>query len=78
MHLVYTDGREIAELRDFRTRRAIGAAPINYTASISTDGARRLQSEAAAFYRGRDGDRRFTLTIDDVGERTLSGTVRRR
>lgn len=79
MHLIYTDGRDIAELCDFHTRgRAIGTAPINYTASISTDGARRLQRETASFYRGREGDSRFTLTIDEVGDRMLSGTVRRR
>lgn len=79
MQLAYTDGREIAELGDFHTRgKPIGTAPINYTASISNDGARRLTQESASFYRGRTGAARFTLTVDGVNERTLSGTVRRR
>jgi hypothetical protein len=79
MQLAYTDGREIGELCDFDTQgRPIGTAPINYTATISTDGRRRLQNETASFYRGRDADARFTLTIDALGEGTLSGTVRRR
>lgn len=79
MLLMYTDGRDIGELADFQTQgQPVGAAPRNFTASISAEGARCLQREAASFYRGREGDGRFTLTIDSVNERTLTGTVRRR
>jgi hypothetical protein len=79
MQLTYTDGREIAELVDFHTRgKPVGTAPINYTASISTNGARRLQQESASFYRGRAGAARFTLTVDGVSEGSLYGTIRRR
>jgi len=78
MQLVYTDGREIAELHDLQTRgRPIGNAPIEFSATISVEGARMLQKERASFYRGREGDSRFTLTIDDVSDVTLSGTIRR-
>jgi hypothetical protein len=79
MQLAYTDGRAIAELGDIQTQgQRIGTAPINYTASISADGARQLQQESASFYRGRAGAERFTLTVDGVQEGTLSGTIRRR
>jgi hypothetical protein len=79
MQLAYTDGREIAELQDFQTGgRPIGTAPIEYTASISSEGASLLRKESAPFYRGRQGEERFTLTIDGVRDRLLSGTVRRR
>lgn len=79
MQLAYTDGREIAELSDFQTGgRPIGTAPVEYTATISSEGARLLRKERASFYRATQGDERFTLTIDEGRELSLSGTVRRR
>lgn len=79
MYLAYTDGRAIAELCDLQTGgRPIGTAPVEYTATISTEGARMLRNERASFYRGTQGEERFTLTIDEGRELTLSGTVRRR
>jgi hypothetical protein len=78
MQLTYSDGRVIGDIVELRPAKAIGHAPIEFTAEISTAGAALLRTEPATFYRATTSDDRFTLTIDRVEGVTFSGTIRRR
>ena len=78
MELAYMDGRPISAVTDIQTERTIAHAPIEFSARVSEQGASLLNGERAPFYRGRDGESRFTLTIDSVTGVTIAGTIRRR
>jgi len=78
MQLSYSDGRQIAELTDLQSSKPIGNAPVEFSAKISEQGAATLKHDGAPFYRAIDGDQRFTLTIDKIGDGTIAGTIRRR
>ena len=78
MRVTTTDRRFIAEFTDLETSKELGTAPIEFSANVSSEGARALRDNAAAFYRAEQGDSRFTLTIDKVTELRITGTIRRR
>ena len=78
MQLAYSDGRLIAAVTGVLPQRPIGAAPVEFSAQITPEGAAILKTEPAAFYRATDGEQRFTLTIDTVQNGTIAGTIRRR
>jgi hypothetical protein len=53
-------------------------APVEFSASISKEGIALLRAEREAFYRALGDEGRYTLTIDRIGRRKISGTIRRR
>ncbi len=78
MRLSYSDGRFITEVADLETSKEVKTAPVEFSGSVSSEGAKMLADRGAAFYRAEDGDARFTLTIDQVIDRRIAGTIRRR
>jgi hypothetical protein len=78
MHLAYTHGRPIGEVKNLQTSQQIGTAPIEFSAEVSAEGAAILSAERAPFYRAADGEQRFTVTIDSINDAQISGTIRRR
>lgn len=78
MRLTTTDRRFLAEVTDLETANEVRNAPVEFSATVSTEGARALRENAAAFYRAEDGSSRFTLTIDKVIDLRIAGTIRRR
>lgn len=78
MELAYIDGRAIGPVLELRTSRDIAFAPIEFSAELSEASAALLKQERAPFYRAREGEERFTLTIDSINGVTIAGTIRRR
>jgi hypothetical protein len=78
MELTYSDGRVIGEILELSPAKAIGHAPVEFSAEISAGGAAMLRTTPATFYRATTGDDRFTLTVDRIDGVTVYGTIRRR
>ena len=78
MRLSSSDGRFITELADVTTSVEVKTAPVEFSATVSSEGVTLLRQYAAAFYRAEDDGARFTLTIDTVTGQRIAGTIRRR
>jgi hypothetical protein len=76
--LTFSDGRAISPLSEIHSAKPIGNAPVEFTANVSEAGAHVLSEKPAAFYRGTDGEARYTITVDSVTVTTIAGTIRRR
>jgi hypothetical protein len=77
MRLSSSDGRFITDIGELTTAKEVKTAPVEFSATVSSEGATLLRQYAAAFYRAEDEGARFTLTIDTVTGQRIAGTIRR-